>query len=552
VVRFENLTGDPALDWAGREASEVLAISLAGAMDGPVLNPAALRRMAPALGNRPASAPGSSSERDSALLSGATRLISGYMERSGNALRVVAVDEDLATGKILRTVSARSASTPPNTLLLLQQLAHEFSPRARPYLTSNPKVAEDYFKGVEAPLAASEASLKEAIALDPDYGPAWLGLTKVAELQRDRNSAENWISQARTHKLDPYSMAELDSEAAALGSGSDTETQTAKIAATRKLSALSPGDINLLRSLAESESATGQFAAAAADWKKLADILPGDAAVWNSLGYARSWAGDFPGALTALNEYRRLRPNDPNALDSIGDLYYLNRKFNEAAANYLQGNTKDPNFQRFGELYKAAWAKFMAGDKPGADALFAKFRAAREKASDPLVPLLIADWLYRTGHAEDAVAGLRKAVGEMQPATLRAEGYTQLAIWDLLAGDRAQAQKDAMAAGQPTTPVVAMMWFVIQPSASAGEWQQRADRINFPAQLRRLALGYALLLDGKRDAATPVWKEIVNSTPATDFFSRAVYARLRKQSDEKPLIPEPNQVNQFSALLAKL
>jgi hypothetical protein len=552
VVRFENLSGDPALDWVGREASEVLAISLAGAMQGPVLNPAALRGLAPALGSRPATAPGLSSEHDQALLAGATHVISGYLERTGNTIRVAAIDEDLATGKTLRTVSAKSAGTPANTLSLLQQLAHEFSPAAKPYLTSNPNASEDYIKGIEDPLDISQGDLQEAVKLDPNFGPAWLGLARLAQLQGNRSGAEDWIAQARTHKLDPFSLAELDTEAASLSTGSEQENQAKKIAAMREIGALSPGDINLLRSLAENETSAGAFAAAAADWKKLADLLPGDAGVWNSLGYARSWAGDFAGAMTALNEYRRLRPGDANALDSIGDLYYLNRKFSEAAASYLQADAKNTNFQRFGDIYKAAWAKYMAGDKAGADALFAKFRTAREKISDPLIPLLTADWLYRTGHAKDAEAGLRKALAEMQPTTLRADGYSQLAIWDLLSGDRARAKEDATAAGRASTPVLAMMWFAVEPSATAAEWEQRASRISSWVQFRRLALGYALLLDGKRDAAMPVWEEIVKTTPATDFFVGAINARLRKQADAKPLLPEPNQVNQFAALLDKL
>jgi len=555
VVRFENLTGDPALDWIGREASDVLPVSLAGAMDGPVLNSSALRRIAPSLGTRSSAAPGISSERDEALLAGATRLISGYFDYFGKRLRFVATERDLTTGKTLSTDAVWSDAGSADSLGLLQRLAQQFSPAAKPWLTKSTSASEHYFKGIEGTLESSRNDLKEAVKLDPNFGPAWLALVGLAQLKGDRAAAKDWVAQARAHKLDPLTLAELDSEAASLNGGSEAEIRTAKIAALRKISALSPGDYNLLRSLAENETAAGQFAAAASDWKKLADALPGDAAVWNSLGYARSWAGDFNGALAALNEYRRLRPNDANPLDSIGDTYYVHRKFAEAAGSYQQAYAKDPNFQRFGDLYKAAWAKYQAGDKGGADALFSRFRAAREKAADPLIALLAADWLYRTGRAKEGEAALRKSVKETASNALRADGYSQLVVWDLLAGDRAKAHEDAAAAGNPTNAANAMVRFVAEPSATASEWKQRADRaMAAPAldQFRRLAQGYALLLDGKRDAAIPVWDEIVKSTPATEFFSRAIDARLRKQSDEKPLLPEPNQVNQFAALPDKL
>jgi hypothetical protein len=72
------------------------------------------------------------------------------------------------------------------------------------------------------------------------------------------------------------------------------------------------------------------------------------------------------------------------------------------------------------------------------------------------------------------------------------------------------------------------------------------------AGLRRLALGYALLLDGKREAALPVWQQIVNANPATDFFARAVYARLQGIAPERPLLPDPGSLNQFQGILDKL
>jgi hypothetical protein len=130
-----------------------------------------------------------------------------------------------------------------------------------------------------------------------------------------------------------------------------------------------------------------------------------------------------------------------------------------------------------------------------------------------------------------------------------------MTIWDLLRGDREQAAKDAVAIGpMPTSPPVFMARFAAQPSAPTAEWEARAQRMIPPsvAGLRHLTLGYALLLDGKREAALPVWEQIVNENSATDFFARAVYARLQGKAVERPLLPDPVNLNQFSAILDKL
>jgi hypothetical protein len=72
------------------------------------------------------------------------------------------------------------------------------------------------------------------------------------------------------------------------------------------------------------------------------------------------------------------------------------------------------------------------------------------------------------------------------------------------------------------------------------------------AGLRRLAVAYALLLDNKRQAALPLWGEIVKSGSATDFFSRAIYDRLQRKPAGRPLVPDAAGLNQFTAILDKL
>ncbi len=547
VLRFENLTGDPSLDWAGRAASEMLSYSLNGAMDGAVLNSASLSRLAGTLGVRPAAVPGVSAERTLAIISGATRLITGYVSRTGGQIRVVAQEEDVVSSKSLRTVAGIGASP----FIAISQAGHQFSPRAKPYLTGSEAAARLYFSAAEAPLESSEHSFEEVLKLDPDFGPAWLSYIRIALVRGDRAAAIQRIADAHSHKPDPLTRANLDFESASL-----KDAAPERLAALKRISELTPGDTILLRTLAESETTEGKFTDALADWKRLLQALPNDATAWNSIGYLHSYLGDYAGALSALNEYKRLKPGDSNPLDSLGDIHYSFGKFSEAAASYEAANTKDSASLKFGDLYKAAWAKFNAGDKAGADALFEQFRAARVNLGDNLIPLLTADWFYRTGRAKEGRARLQKSVAEAASNTpLRAQGAAQLAVWELLEGNRSAAQKESDAAGQPATPGGAIVRFTVMPSASAAEWKLRVERLSpdpAAASLKRIALGYALVLDGKRTEALPVWQEIVKSAAATDFFIRAVYTRLQGKPLERPLLPDPNSVNQFRAVLDKL
>ena len=324
-----------------------------------------------------------------------------------------------------------------------------------------------------------------------------------------------------------------------------------------KVADLDPSDGVLARTLAEADTAAGRFADSAGVWKRLSKDSPDDVNVWNQLGYTLSWSGDYSGALAAIAEYARLRPDDANPFDSRGDIQYWFGKYADAAGSYAAANAKTPGFLNGGELYKEACARFLAGDKNAADSLIDQFRDVREKAKDPTIDLFAASWFYRTGRAPEAVALLRRTPADDTPAippVVRAETAAQLAVWDLLAGDRAAAAKDVAAGGGTgLTSNDLLVRFATLPSAPAAEWETRAAHIAPQlAALRNPALGYALILDGKKTAAIPVWEEIVKQSGGADFFARTILARLKGAPVDHAVVPDPLNPNPFSAIPDKL
>ena len=536
VVRFENLSGDASLDWVARATADYLSRTLSRALNGPVLNTETLARNAAGLGAEPGGAPGSSAQRADAVAAGATRLVSGSIEKGTEGIRIAATTEDLSTHKTVQFVAVSA----PAALKAMDDLAHAFSPNAARYLTSDAEALRLYTTAADEPPAEAVKTLEQAVARDANFGPAWVALVALTSRSGDRTGAEALIAKASAQKIDSLDQANLEVERANLGSDAN-----AKIQALAHLSQLTPADTGLLRTLATVESSQGKFSESARDWQRLASLLPGNADALNQEGYNRAWSGDLAGALRAFAEYERVRPSDPNVLDSRGDVQYLYRKFQDAAASYLAAYAKNPQFESGGDLYKAAWAQFESGDQAKAEASFAKFQTAREKTREDLRELIQADWLYRTGHPKEAMALLRKA--QASPTL-----SSQLAIWDLMAGDRAAAAKDMSSITQISSGAMLVAKFVSLPSAAEDEWRKRADQMirgNGSEAVRAPALGYALILDGKRAAATQVWEKIVETAPATDFFSRAVLAKLKGEKPKFALLPDPNASNQMRALV---
>src|SRR5215469_1596789 len=535
-VRFENLSGDSSLDWLSIAVADYLSSSLARALDGPVLGSDSLTRSGAGLGFEPARAPGASAQRADALSAGVNRLYSGYIERTGGQIRFVASAEDLATHQTTKVVSVSGSEV----MTAIARLAHEISPNAAPYFTSNEHVLRLYSSSLVEPAGGGVPLLEQALREDPAFGPAWVALANSALARGDRAALLDALHKGEANKIDPLARANLEVLRARISGN-----RGAQVDALRRLSEQSPGDAWLLRQVAEAQTATGRFGDSAQSWKKIAQILPNNPDALNQEGYTLAWSGDYPGAVSALREYGRVRPNDPNPLDSLGDVQFMYRKFREAAESYMTANAKDARFLNGGELYKAAWARYAAGDKPAADTAFGQFRAARQKAAPADLDLFIADWYFRTARRPEAVKLLEDKVSVPANAA-------QLAIWDLMANQREAATKLlAGVSGIPSASALVAK-FAALPSASPEAWKQRADTmLRGPGAeaIRDTTLGYALLLDGKTEAAREVWTRIAAVAPATDFFSRAVLSKLKGESPKFALLPDPSSVNPMRALV---
>jgi tetratricopeptide (TPR) repeat protein len=185
---------------------------------------------------------------------------------------------------------------------------------------------------------------------------------------------------------------------------------------------------------------------------------------------------------------------DANPLDSMGDVNLLLGRLRDAENFYLQASKRDPGFLAGGEFFKAAMARLMSGDIPGADTLFKQFADARTAAKDPLVDYRKAQWAWITGRRKEGyeqMAAFARNAEQVSEPLDAAQADGQLAVWSLALGERNKAAGFARKASSAVQ-------FLSQPSAPASEWAARAERA-FPAsaekQEKEAAMAYALLAD---------------------------------------------------------
>jgi len=545
VLRFENL-GSADADWQGRALSEVLKRSF-GADRMP--------RSASA-------APGISTERLAAISAGATQLITGYYTAANGTLEVAAFAEDPATQKISGPV--RASGSLSDVAAVLAREFHVSSHReTQSGLNASSPALREYALASDTAGPAAIPHYELAVAADPGFGPAYLGLIRSAIAQNNTARAQQALAAASGHLA---SFSKEDRAYLQLESATLTHDNQARIEALSAINSLGLPEAEALQALGDAEMAARKPAEAAKHYSQAIALAPADANLRNLLTYASLYAGDEAGARAAAREYSRLRPQDPNTFDTAGDVELAYGHFAEAEKIYL--STPDAAFQNYLPGWKAARARLMAGDLTGATTLFEKHHAALRKAGNPLADYRAAEWLSLTAHrAEAANAMAAFAQATAQPER-RSAAYAQAAIWAVLDHNDARAIPWSNAALKPaqasTFVFAAIARFLAQPKASAAEWRNRAEA-SFPganaAEVRRLAFGLALLQSRDFPGALPVWKQIYESTSVNEAAPAYLYGWALREtghaSEAAPLlrlrpIPASGFAPSFEALYLPL
>ena len=394
LLPFENLTGDASLDWIATAAPSIVAAEITGAAN---ILPVRVETVRDAYLNR------------------ATCFVHGYFTRRGAGLHFQMEIEDAARHKM-----AGSEAADGTVLFAMNDVARKLASGARPFSTANPDAVAAWGRG----------EFERAVTIDPDFGTAWgywvqqlAGSGKQAEA--DAVAAR---ALARPSLRSPQDRAQLQLVLATF-----EKNAAGRNAALSALVGMSPNDVSLLNALAETETLARRFSAAAGLYRRILEIDPGNPVAMNSLGYAEANAGHLDAATRALEQYGKSLDQSTNALDSLGEVYFMNGRFAEAERYFQQAYRRDPRFLAGSTLMKAAYAHWLGGDLAGADSIFRRYRDDRMNQKDATATWREATWLYATGRRQPAIAKLMEASADQPQLVQR-----QLAVWR---GD-VQAPKD--------------------------------------------------------------------------------------------------------------
>lgn len=510
---FQNLTGEPNLDWWGVALAELLAAAATGS---PHTHPIRMETWWDAPAAR------------------ATHVLHASLLPRGSRLRVEAVLEDLRRARMERSVVIEEP-VEAGPAACAERLAAALGVRARAVAAFRPDAVRAFAQAFTD--AHPAGLLEKAIAADPAFALPYLQLVRLRLSSGDRAGAEATLALARRAALHPVERSRLD----LLESGLRGDA-AAYSRALETLARLTPADPEIWQALAFRSLAARDYSRAAQNYREALVRDPRNPLLLNQAGYALAYAGDFGQALQFLLRYREFLPADPNPPDSLGDVSFQMGNFAQAATYYRESAEKSPEFAASGSLFKEAWARWLLGDRQTADQRMAEYLRRRQAARDPLVELRKAQWEYLTGRSRQAVERVRQLATAAPSGELRALAFGFLAAWSLEQGEREQARRHASATGGGTSPqaqaLARICLFLARPPAPPVPWAALAGQ-EFPRPeetgLRQTALAYALLLDGRPREALPVLVELLAKSPPTPWETLPVLtAWAAAESGEDP------------------
>ncbi len=381
VLPFENLSGDPSQEYFSDGITEELIVQL-GRLRARDLQAIAVGS---AMSYRNTRKPVASIARELA----AGYVVQGSVRRSGEHVRVSAhlirvsddahlwdesYDRDLRDVLALQTEVAEAIASAISVNLAPR--------RAAPARRVNPEAYEAYLKGrffwakrMPEELNRAVAQFKEAIRIDPNYAPAYVGLADCYAL----------LGSAEMGALPPRVAMPIAEEAVNKALQLDDQLGEAHA---------SLAHIKLVYEW--------DWAGAESEFRRAIDLNPAYATAHQWYALYLNAAGHTGDALAQLEEARKLDPLSPAVRTALAEAYYFARQYDSAAMESRKALELDPNFVL--GLLNLGRALAMQGKYDAAIEAFAKGRTL--SGNGPAMSMFLADAYAMKGDRKHAAAML--------------------------------------------------------------------------------------------------------------------------------------------------
>ncbi len=398
-------------------------------------------------------------------------------------------------------------------------------PAPRLWSTKSPAALQEFLAGRQAleKFYQVEAAdhFRAAVAADPGFCMAHFFLAGVLTSMGQRDAGEAELTRALA--ADPSALMPRERALVEVARLQHEHKANEVFRALEQYAKEFPGDPDVTRSLAEICQARGDLEAAARWCQVTLEAAPNDALSYNMLGYIEMGRGNFAQAEANLRRYAFIAPDQANPHDSLGELYTVLGRWDDALKEFDLALKANPRF--FLSWTHIARVDALRGD---GDAAVAAQRQAQAIVHPPaeLAAQQLAAFRAYAAFCRGDVGALKEAIGSTAWDDSVPDYFPLRMEAAVRAGDRAAAQQveDAAAKwlaknnpkGSVTPGPEAVMHFVRALSLRAN---------GKPADAAREAEAADRLIDYTADAG--VVKLAVRCEEAIDLAASGDVAKAR-------------------------
>lgn len=382
---------------------------------------------------------------------------------------------DLSTQRNRNVFSIEGGSA--DMLRELNTLAKRIDANASEFSTRSVRALQVFTLAAESPDTRVRAKLLEsATGIDPAFGLAY-----VAAAETSASNAAQILAMGASHRnsFTPFDRARFDAlmsrvSRAPLPAQADREAAVLRIA---------PNDVDAL----------------------------------TTLGSVRFLLGDAAAGERSFNRALTLNPGNENIQRRLAEGLFETRRFAEAEKIFARLPAIPPI------LSELAFCSLLEGDLARANAAAAGFLSS--VANPDFNALFHASWLAVSGERQKAIEYLQNV--KIGDANLRVIAWSEVAVWQAMASDFANARKSAALAAEQAkqpTPFAIAARLIASCDQPPDQWKEQVNRATPEGQDRQLVAGYGLFLGAHYADAVEIWRKALEQSGGADLRARAMLA----------------------------
>ena len=417
VLPFENLSGDPGLQYMGAGMAETVSTRLASVTTLSVIPRSQIREALDGTASR--------ADRISKAL-GASYLVTGAIQKTGSLLQVT-VSLLMPDGRTVPGSGEVFEEEAANVFALQRRIAESLSGRILGTLsdvqrqrlarapTSSVDALSSYWRGralLDKPSAAGAldeaiASFREATSRDPKFGLAYAGLADALWLKygRTKNPEDAKIALAAVEEARRIAPEEPQVRLSLARSYQSTGRFDDSVRELTQLLAAQPNNDDAHRLLGDLYARQGRDADAVGEYQRAIGIRP---EYWRnraSLGGFYYGRGRFADAVTEFERVAALQPDNALSYSNLGAAHHSAGDLTRAAENYRRAIAIAPTASAYSNL-GAAYHLQRQYD----EAIAAYGDAIRLSPHNPLYQRNLGDTYVRKGDHQRASAAYQQAI----------------------------------------------------------------------------------------------------------------------------------------------